>query len=318
MAKIYISYSHQDIKLVHRITGELKKNGHELVMDSEVMRVGQDFRKTLLTALKSADGVLVLITENSIKSNYVVSELGSARAFVEETAHKRFLIPVVYGAIEIPHIIQDLYCVKMDEDNFDSAVKLIEHTIATSFGRKEAVEEKEDIDRKSLESKASDYIEFAISELKKRESKNSTMGVIWYSIGFVTLIAGVLFAVSGLKNLEALIIINYWTYIVLIIKSIIIVGLLIACSKYAFELGKTFMNEALRNGDRVHAISFGKFYLQAFGERITSPEEIKDVFQNWNIDKDSSFQKLNADTYDPKFTDKLLGIVNNLTEKIKA
>jgi hypothetical protein len=67
-------------------------------MDTEVMKIGQDFRKTLLTALKSSDGVLVFVTEQSSKSNYVISEIGAARAFVDESANKRFLIPV-YMAI---------------------------------------------------------------------------------------------------------------------------------------------------------------------------------------------------------------------------
>jgi hypothetical protein len=117
-------------------------------------------------------------------------------------------------------------------------------------------------------------------------------GTIWYVLGFVTLIGGVWFAFGGLSGLDKLVNQNYWLYVLVILKSIIIVGLLIACSKYAFNLGKSFINEALRNADRIHAIAFGKFYLQAFGNRISSPEEIKEVFQNWNIDKDSAFQKL--------------------------
>jgi hypothetical protein len=318
MAKIYISYSHVDKVLVYKLTDELKKLGHELLMDTEVMKVGQDFRKTLLSALKSSDGVLVFLTENSLNSKYVISELGAARAFVEETSNKKFLIPVVYGDTEIPNIIQDLYCVKMDENNFDSALELIENSISSSFGRKEAVEEKENKERQKIESKASDYIEAAISELKQRESKNSIFAIIWYLIGFITLAGGVVYAFIGLKSLEAWLSPNYWIYVIVILKSIIIIGLLIACSKYAFDLGKTYMNEALRNADRIHAISFGKFYLQAFGDKITSPEEIKDIFQNWNIDKDSAFQKLDSNTYDPKFTEKLLGVVTNLTDKMKA
>ena len=318
MAKIYISYSHADKTHVYRLTDELKKLGHEILMDTEVMKIGQDFRKTLLSALKSADGVLVFITKNSLNSKYVISELGAARAFVEETSNKKFLIPVIYGNIEIPNIIQDLYCVLMDEENFDAAVELIDNSISSSFGRKEAVEDKENTEREKIESKASDYIEAAISVLKTRESKNSLFGNIWYLAGFLTLIAGVVYAVLGLKSLEVLSSPNSWKYIIVILKSIIIVGLLIACSKYAFDLGKTYMNEALRNADRIHAISFGKFYLQAFGDRITSAEEIKDIFQNWNIDKESAFHKLDSNNYDPKFTTQLLDIVNNLTEKIKS
>lgn len=317
MAKIYISYSHIDKQQVTRLTNALRELGHEILVDSEVMKVGQDFRKTLLSALKSADGCIVFITENSLKSNYVLSEIGAARAFVEETDYKKFLIPIIYGDIEIPNIIQDLYCVMLNDGNFNASVKLIDQTIATSYGRKEAVEEKENNQREKIESKAGDYIDLAISELKKRERGNSIIAHVWYIIGFSTLLTGVVFAVMGLQSLEKVVAQNYWLYVIMIFKSLIIVGLLIACSKYAFELGKTHMNEALRNADRTHAISFGKFYLQAFGDRIASPEEIKDIFQNWNIDKDSAFQKLDSNNYDPKLVDKLLDTISNFAGKDK-
>jgi hypothetical protein len=317
MARIYISYSHADKALINPLAEGLRKRGHELLMDTEVMKIGQDFRKTLLTALKSSDGVLVFVTEQSSKSNYVISEIGAARAFVDESANKRFLIPVLYGNIEIPNIIQDIYCIRLSNDNYDEAINLIDQSISKYYGRKEAVEEKESSQREKIESKAADYVEVAITALKKREFRNTVVGTIWYILGFSTLFGGVWFAVNGLRGLDNLINQNFWMYVLVILKSIIIVGLLIACSKYAFNLGKSFINEALRNADRLHAIAFGKFYLQAFGDRISSPEEIKEVFQNWNIDKDSAFQKLDTNSYDPKFNESLVEIIKNLSEKVK-
>jgi hypothetical protein len=317
MAKIYISYSHADKHLITPLSDGLRARGHELLMDIEVMKVGQDFRKTLLTALKSADGVLVLITEHSAKSNYVISEIGAARAFVDETANKKFLIPVLYENTEIPNIIQDLYCIRLYGNNYEEAINLIDQSISSFYGRKEAVEEKATSTREKIESKAADYIEVAITALRKREFRNAVAGTIWYILGFITLIAGVWFAINGLSGLDKLSNQNYWMYVLVVLKSIIIVGLLIACSKYAFNLGKSFINEALRNADRIHAIAFGKFYLQAFGDKVSSPEEIREVFQNWNIDKDSSFQKLDSTSYDPKLAESLVEIVKTLSEKVK-
>jgi hypothetical protein len=58
------------------------------------------------------------------------------------------------------------------------------------------------------------------------------------------------------------------------------------------------MVESIRNGDRIHAISFGKFYLNAYGD-IATREEIKEVFGNWNIDNGSSFITQDAKDIDP-------------------
>jgi hypothetical protein len=176
MAKIYVSYSHADKELVYELTNQLRKRGHELLMDVEVMKVGLDFRKTLLSALKNADGVLVFITENSLNSKYVISEIGAARAFVDETSNKKFLIPVLYGDVEIPNIIQDLYCVRLSSNNYDDALNLIDQSISSFFGRREAVEDKENKERQKIEKKASDYIQVAITALQERENRNSCWG----------------------------------------------------------------------------------------------------------------------------------------------
>jgi len=64
------------------------------------------------------------------------------------------------------------------------------------------------------------------------------------------------------------------------------------------------MNESLRNADRIHANSFGRFYLKAYGD-VASREEIRDVFQHWNIDTASAFLQLDPDKFDPKVLDVL-------------
>ena len=63
-------------------------------------------------------------------------------------------------------------------------------------------------------------------------------------------------------------------------------------------LGKSFMVEAIRNGDRIHAISFGKFYIKAYG-RVASRQEIREVLSNWNIDSGSSFHTQDSKEIDP-------------------
>lgn len=59
------------------------------------------------------------------------------------------------------------------------------------------------------------------------------------------------------------------------------------------------MVEALRNADRSHAISFGEFYLNAFGEDLEW-KEVKEAFQHWNIDRGSSFLTQDSAQFDPK------------------
>jgi len=92
---------------------------------------------------------------------------------------------------------------------------------------------------------------------------------------------------------------------ILALKSIVVIGLLGACSKYAFTLGKSFMSESLKSADRMHAISFGKFYLKVYGSDATWPE-LKEVFQHWNIDRSSSFSSQTTAEFDPKIIESML------------
>jgi hypothetical protein len=110
---------------------------------------------------------------------------------------------------------------------------------------------------------------------------------------------GILFSFYSLKTFNNSQSQDYAHYVLLGLKSLIVVGLLLAASKYAFTLGKTYMSDALKNADRIHAISFGRFYLRAYGEKATWPE-LKEVFQHWNIDRGSPLSSLDTSSFDPK------------------
>jgi hypothetical protein len=49
----------------------------------------------------------------------------------------------------------------------------------------------------------------------------------------------------------------------------------------------------------MHAIRFGDFYLNAFGEKVEW-SELKEAFQHWNIDRLSTFSGLDASQIDPQ------------------
>ena len=94
--------------------------------------------------------------------------------------------------------------------------------------------------------------------------------------------------------------------------TILVVGVLGALSRFAFLLGKAFMVESLRNADRSHAISFGEFYLNAFGDKAEWTE-VKEAFQHWNIDKGSTFIDQEAKDVDPQILQTALDIAKAIS-----
>lgn len=91
--------------------------------------------------------------------------------------------------------------------------------------------------------------------------------------------------------------------------------MIVGVPKFAFSLGRSFMVEALRKGDRSHAISFGEFYLKAFGEKAAWAE-VKEAFQHRNVETTgSSFASQSAKEYDPELIEKLTTLVKEIRLK---
>ncbi len=313
MAKIYISYNHLDAQIAKKITDGLRHFGHEVMLDVDALSPGQEWRKILTDALQSSEVFVSLLTSNSIQSSFVLTELGAARAF-SQTSKKTLVIPIVFRGVNVPPVIQDIQYISADDDNTDEVVLQIEGAITAFIGKRAAEEKKQTEEQRRIESTAAEYVEEAIKSLREHESRNRSRGNLWYYLGYLTLILGVLYGAYSVTIFSSSNDTQWVPFAYLTLRSIVIIGLLIASSKYAFTLGKSFMSEALKSADRVHAISLGKFYLQAFGDR-SNWEELKEVFQHWNIDKSSAFSNLDTNNFDPKFLEAVIEVAKVATSK---
>lgn len=313
MSKIYISYNQKDREFVIQAAALLKEQGHEIIVDVDSLSPGQSWRQALSEGLKSSDVFVVFLSENSLSSQFVLSEIGAARAYSEES-DRMLLIPVLIDEIQIPPIIQDLLVISASDRNLAELTQKIETAIASFFGRRAAKEEKEVAFSRRIETNAAEYIEEAIALLGKLEARNRHFGNAWYVSGFLALILGIVFAVVGVAGLVAVGERGWLDFAILALKSVVVVGLLGACSKYAFTLGKSYVSESLKSADRMHAISFGKFYLRVYGSKATWPE-LKEVFQHWNIDRSSSFAGQTTSEFDPKVIESLLELARILGSK---
>ena len=173
-----------------------------------------------------------------------------------------------------------------------------------------AKEKKAEETARKIESNASAYIEQAIGVQRVSEGRNNRYGKLWYFIGFSALLIGIGFALISLHyNAVEPSWINLST---VVLTNIIVIGFLGACSRYAFSLGKAYTSESLKASDRIHAIAFGQFYLRAFGDgQKANWSELKEVFQHWNIDRESTFSNLDSAQIDPQILT-LIGLATAL------
>lgn len=304
MSRIFLSYSRHDKDVVLSVSRELHSLGHEITVDVDSVLPGQDWRKVLATGLRDSEVYVVFLSKNSLASPSVLSEVGAARAYSEESG-RMLVIPVLIEDVQIPSSINDVLVLSaLNTDAATIALK-IDGAIAHFVGTRIAKDDQQESFSKIVEENSASYIEEAIDLQQKSEKRNRCAATAWYVAGFVSLLGGLAFVGYSVSTLVLSAATNWAGFSILALKSFLVVGILGACSKYAFTLGKSYMSEALKSADRIHAISFGKFYLKVYGTKATWPE-VREAFQHWNIDRTSVFSSLGTTEFDPKLMEGLL------------
>lgn len=310
MAVIYISTDQEGSEIQSMIVKMLSENHQILKYNVEV---GSEWKKSIKSTLTKADVIVAIITERFMHSKWSESELNTIISYAKNNSKKLF-IPIVIGQIDLPPLLRDIksICLEPREINaVDNVIDEIDRAIDAHLGEVIANDEVVEQKRVKFENSAAEYIEEALSELKERERSLNSKSQFWYWMGYGAIAVGVISAgVLALVNLSSFSDSSRWDLVTFTaFKSVFLVGLLLALAKYSFTLGKSFMDQSLKNSDRIHAISFGKFYLQAFGDRAT-PDEMKEVFQHWNISSDNSFSGLNSEMIEPKILEAALNLMN--------
>ena len=78
MGHIFISYSHKDSSYVHKLAEALEQEGFEVWIDDRI-HYGSEWPKVVTRNLDVSDGVIVVLSNNSYKSDMVQNEVTRAR-----------------------------------------------------------------------------------------------------------------------------------------------------------------------------------------------------------------------------------------------
>jgi len=316
VARIFAFLSREPSEIEHILIQKLR-------LEHEVSRLdvtpGSEWRVSIKDAIAKSDVILTIVTERYANSKYGLDELKYLVGYVESSSNK-ILIPVVIGDIDVPFDITRYNYIKLeprDIASIDKTVELINSSIWLHAGKVQAIEEKQIEKKEKIERKASEYVEDAITELNRRETELLKRANLWYRLGYGAIVVGVIaagfFTFIGYQRFSSAQ--PAWDLVVFTaIKSIVLVGLLLAMAKYSFTLAKSFMEESLKNADRIHAISFGKFYLQAFEESIAAGD-VKEIFQHWNINSKNSFSGQTSEIIEPKILEAALEIVKVISKQ---
>jgi len=313
MARVFVSYAHQDREIVQQIAEGLRALQHQVFFAGDAVTAGKPWREIIAGSLQEADAVIIIISKESVRSNWIMAEVGAAIAYSRERG-KSSVIPVVIDDINPPAVLSEIQCIIVPERDVTRITNLLARALDDLVGRQIAEEQEKEEVRSRVKATAAEYISVSLNQLRSRERTYRRTALVWYSLGYFALLGGIGFGIWR-ATIATSTSINWPTLAHFAAISAITIGLLIALSKFAFTLGKSFMVESLRNSDRIHAISFGEFYLKAFGEKAEW-KEVKEALQHWNIDLGSSFISQDTSQYDPKMVETGIEIAKFLSAQV--
>lgn len=171
--------------------------------------------------------------------------------------------------------------------------------------------------RKKIERTSKDYVADALDTLDKKETQFHRISKIWSAIGAASLVASIGFfayiTLSTVINLPSPI---TWEFLAFsVFKGLIAVALLAGLAKYSFLFSSSYMQEALKNADRRHAINFGKFYLESYGA-AAEWSQVKEAFEHWNITGSNAFKKADEAMPDISALEKAVALVERASKAI--
>lgn len=292
--KIYLSYSHFDKELASKFKMYLSEKNFEVIWDEDLLNIGDNFNQKISKALFETDILIPIISENYQNSRFTRGELQTAIGF-KAIDKKLTIFPYIKYKSNIPDDIKNMLCF-MGTDNIENDLEKIVVRLNKINGELLARDCEIQTATKAINDNLDVYLSDTLKKLRLNEIKNEILAYFCYilSIMFLLLIVSFVSKVFVLNFAEE----NILQTILYSVKNIVGLSTLAALSRLAFILGKSFMVESIRNGDRIHAISFGKFYIKAYG-RVASRQEIREVLSNWNIDNGSSFHTQDSKEIDP-------------------
>lgn len=264
--------------------------------------------------------------ENSIEKDALdrIKELEEKERYLERRQRAR----EEQLAEQLEHLRNQISITEKDFHQRQNKLKSIESSFAKrELELKDSIRQLQDEYQKQvqekIELKVPEFVKSAVNVLEKKESEFSNksrncnlegsiaLGLAILSAIGALIYGGIAFHSAAKENID------WFFFSFLLLKGLIVVTLFGAWAKHAYNLGNAYMHESLKRSDRMHAINFGKFYLEVYGNNV-SQSDMKAIFENWNLNSDSAFTKVETSNFEPKIVEQvtqMIAAVSNATNK---
>lgn len=140
---IFLAHSSQDKFFVRRLAEELRQNGANVWIDEAEIKVGDSLSEIIGKAIKETDYFGVVLSHNSVNSEWVQKELQIAIQ-KEIREGKVVVLPILMESVEIPpFLIDKLYADFTTPDKFEPSVKKLLNSLGIEVIKVTKKEEKQ-------------------------------------------------------------------------------------------------------------------------------------------------------------------------------
>jgi hypothetical protein len=151
----FISYSHDDEEFAKRLYERLREMNIRVWFAPEDLKGGQKLHEQIYSAIDSHERLLVILSESSIKSEWVGTELRRARR-VERMVRRRTVFPISIAAFDT---LQNWECFDADSGK-DLAVEIREYFIPDVSTWKDSVQFDKGVDRLVRDLRENELVSF--------------------------------------------------------------------------------------------------------------------------------------------------------------
>lgn len=138
---IFMSHSSKDKFFVRNLSERLQSYGIKVWLDEAEINIGDSLTEKIAKAIDSTDYVGVILSHNSINSEWVQRELQIALQ-KEIKGKKVVVLPILIEKVEIPLFLRDkLYADFTNPENFDRELSKLLKTLGIPVGTKRKQEE---------------------------------------------------------------------------------------------------------------------------------------------------------------------------------
>lgn len=130
---IFISYSTKDKIFVDKLSLVLLSNNIPVWRDIWQIETGDYLYKTIQDAISKSYFICLVLSKNSLKSEWVQKEIEIALSKQSKENIKNLIIPVIIDDCELPEIFKDIKYIDFSKNGFDNGIKEIINKVAKKY-----------------------------------------------------------------------------------------------------------------------------------------------------------------------------------------